>query len=106
NFVLPHAPVAGPGPARVPGIALPEAPAIPPIPNVIVQRYEPSLAQQQYRAYSADVNVKKTETKDVVVGKLDEVLARLERLESKSLEKLQDEVARLRKELDELRSKE
>jgi hypothetical protein len=106
NYVLPRAPVAGPGPASMPGIALPGAPAIPPIPNVIVKRYESSSAQPTVRAYSADINLKSSESKDSVVSKLDEVLARLERLESKSLEKLQDEVARLRKELDELRSNE
>ncbi len=106
NYVLPQSPVAGPGPAHVPGIALPAAPAIPPIPNVIVKRYEHSATPPQVQAFRVETAEKVRSTKDPVEGKLDEVLARLERLESKSLEKLQDEVQRLRKELDELRSKE
>lgn len=108
NYVLPRAPVAMVGPPRLTTIAPPAAPAppaMPQIPNVIVKRYEPS-SPPQVQAYRVENAEKVRSAKDPVAGKLDEVLARLERLESKSLERLQGEIERLRKEVDELRSKE
>jgi hypothetical protein len=109
NYVLPRSPVPMVGLPTVTTIAPPAptaVPAIPPIPNVIVKRHETWSKVPQVQAYRVEEVEKVRSAKDPVVGKLDEVLARLERLESKSLERLQDEVQRLRKEVDELRSKE
>jgi hypothetical protein len=109
NYMLPRVPVAIAGPPSLTTIAPPAppaAPTIPPIPNFIVKRYEHSATPPQVQAFRVETAEKVRSAKDPVEGKLDEVLARLERLESKSLEKLQDEVAWLRKELDELRTKE
>jgi hypothetical protein len=95
NARLPMAPP--PGVSGVPPTA-----AIPlPPPRVIVTPTAPEAANARIHAYRVE---KSAEAGDVA-GKLELIIKKLDNLESKAIEQLQDEVKELRKELDALRNK-
>jgi hypothetical protein len=103
--------VRGPVHTRLPMAAVPAVPGTPGVdpiagfpvapPHVIVTQAKPELANARIHAYRVE---KSAEAGDVA-GKLELIIKKLDNLESKAIEQLQDEVKQLRKELDELRNK-
>jgi hypothetical protein len=83
----------------LPGVAQPQVLLPKPLPPQAVQPPQGATTTARLHAYRV------AEKDQGLEAKLDQILKKLDALESKSLEQLQDEVKRLRKELDELRDK-
>jgi hypothetical protein len=95
-----RAPMAGVT-ARAPATAAsPYAPGVAP-PMVVLPQPAPAGTTARLHAY----RVEKSGEAGDVAGKLELIIKKLDNLESKAIEQLQDEVKQLRKELDELRDK-
>lgn len=100
--------VLAPTIAAIPGVpAVPGVAAVPP--RVTVTKPEAAGKLLRLRAVLTEPSDEKPDDKGPeagnVAGKLDLILKKLDNLESKAIEQLQDEVKQLRKELDELRNK-
>lgn len=100
--------VLAPTIAAIPGVpVVPGVAAVPP--RVTVTKPEAAGKLLRLRAVLTEPSDEKPDDKGPeagnVAGKLDLILKKLDNLESKAIEQLQDEVKQLRKELDELRNK-